>query len=131
PGCGSSHILSSTLNIGISTSWNSETRTASGFTSPDSSAETWLGIPQTTVFLRLHASRLLLSVGPADSMAARRVRSPDYSFLLLHSAGAPLFCPQAARSPFQLDVRHVRGFHSGLRHYAPDGSVDGMARQLP
>ena len=64
-------------------------------------------------------------------MAARRVRSPDYSFLLLHSAGAPLFCPQAARSPFQLDVRHVRGFHSGLRHHAPDGSVDGMARQLP
>ena len=55
-----------------------------------------LGSSRSAIFFSLLAARLLLSVEAGNRVVARYLRRRDYGVLLLHSAGAGLFCAQAA-----------------------------------
>src|ERR1700688_2131411 len=88
-------------------------------------------IPNETVLVRFHGTRVLLSLAAGDRLAACDLGHHDRAVLLCDPICAGLFCAKAARPPLSLDVFNVRYLHIRLRNHASDGSLDGLARHLP
>src|SRR4051794_7730981 len=72
----------------------------------------------------IRAARLLLSVESMDRVAACGIGQPDRPLIFLHSYCAGLLRAAAQGSAFRLDFLDVRSVHTGMRHDAPDGSLD-------
>src|ERR1700733_13843738 len=75
----------------------------------------------------VHASWVLLYVGPRSGVAARCLRLPDWALLPLDSFPTRVLCPQAQRSAISLDVCLLWYLHSCLRRHTRNGSVDSVA----
>src|ERR1700688_3591210 len=85
-------------------------------------------IPNETVLVRFHGTRVLLSLAAGDRLATRDLGHHDRIVLLCDPPGAGLFWPKAARPPLSLDVLDVRYLHIQLRNHASDGGLDALAR---
>ena len=74
----------------------------------------------------IRAARLFLSVESMDRVAACGIGQPDRPLIFLHSYCAGLLRAAAQGSAFRLDFLDVRSVHTGMRHDAPDGSLDHL-----
>src|ERR1041384_7667276 len=72
------------------------------------------------------AARLWLCVESMDRVAACGIGQPDRPLIFLHSYCAGLLRAAAQGSAFPLDFLDVRSVHTGMRHDAPDGSLDHL-----
>src|SRR5580704_15710554 len=81
-------------------------------------------------FRRISAARFLLPVEFWPCMAQRSVGLPYCARLFHHSDHTSVVCPQASRRSIWLDVWTLRSVYRRVRHDAPYGSVESVARTI-